>query len=44
MRVTDLTYENVGHITASKLIELLERNFGGWMESDLSDIERHHRE
>ena len=23
MRVTDLTYENVGHITASKLIELL---------------------
>ena len=33
MRVTDLTYENVGHITASKLIELLERNFGGGWES-----------
>ena len=33
MRVTDLTYENVGHITANKLIELLERNFGGGWES-----------
>ena len=33
MRVTDLTYENEGHITASKLIELLERNFGGGWES-----------
>lgn len=33
MRVTDLTYENVGHITASKLIEVLERNFGGGWES-----------
>ena len=31
MRVTDLTYENVGHITASKLIELLERNFGQYL-------------
>lgn len=33
MRVTDLTYENVGHITATKLMELLERNFGGGWES-----------
>ena len=33
MRVTDLTYENVSHITANKLIELLERNFGGGWES-----------
>ena len=27
MRVTDLTYENVSHITANKLIELNGRNF-----------------
>ena len=33
MRVTDLTYENVSHITANKLIEVLERNFGGGWES-----------
>lgn len=33
MRVTDLTYENIRHITASKLIEVLERNFGGGWES-----------
>ena len=33
MRVTDLTYENIGHITATKLIEVLERNFGGGWES-----------
>ena len=28
-RVTDLTYENIGHISAAKLIEVLDRNFGG---------------
>ncbi len=33
MRVTDLTYENVGHISAAKLVEVLERNFGGGWES-----------
>ena len=33
MRVTDLTYENIGHITATKLIEVLERNFGGGWDS-----------
>lgn len=33
MRVTDLTYENVHHISASKLVEILERNFGGGWES-----------
>jgi len=33
MRVTDLTYENIRHITASKLIEVLERNFGGGWDS-----------
>ena len=32
-RVTDLTYENIHHITAAKLIEVLERNFGGGWES-----------
>ena len=32
-RVTDLTYENVGHISATKLAEVLERNFGGGWES-----------
>ena len=29
MRVSDLTYENIRHITAAKLIEVLDRNFGG---------------
>ena len=33
MRVTDLTYENIHHISATKLIEVLERNFGGGWES-----------
>ena len=33
MRVTDLTYENIRHISASKLIEVLDRNFGGGWES-----------
>ena len=33
MRVTDLTYENIRHITASKLIEVLDRNFGGGWDS-----------
>lgn len=32
-RVTDLSYENIGHITAAKLIEVLERNFGGGWDS-----------
>lgn len=33
MRVTDLTYENIHHISASKLVEVLDRNFGGGWES-----------
>lgn len=33
MRVTDLTYENIRHITASKLVEVLDRNFGGGWDS-----------
>lgn len=32
-RVTDLTYENIHHISADKLLEVLERNFGGGWES-----------
>ena len=33
LRVTDLTYENIHHISATKLIEVLDRNFGGGWES-----------
>lgn len=33
MRVTDLTYENIHHISAAKLIEVLDRNFGGGWDS-----------
>lgn len=33
MRVTDLTYENIRHISASKLMEVIERNFGGGWDS-----------
>lgn len=33
MRVTDLTYENIHHISAAKLMEVLDRNFGGGWES-----------
>ena len=32
LRVTDLTYENIHHISAQKLIEVLDRNFGGGWE------------
>ena len=32
-RVTDLTWENIHHVSAQKLIEVLERNFGGGWES-----------
>ena len=33
IRITDLTYENIRHISAAKLVEVLERNFGGGCES-----------
>lgn len=33
MRVTDLTYENIHHISAKKLMEVLDRNFGGGWDS-----------
>ena len=32
-RVTDLTYENIRHIPAAKLVEVLDRNFGGGWDS-----------
>lgn len=31
--VTDLTYENIHHISAAKLLEVIERNFGGGWDS-----------
>lgn len=33
MRVTDLTYENIHHISAAKLLEVVDRNFGGGWDS-----------
>ena len=33
VRVTDLTYENIHHISAAKLTEVLDRNFGGGWDS-----------
>lgn len=33
VRVTDLTYENIRHISAAKLVEVLSRNFGGGWDS-----------
>ena len=33
VRVTDLTYENIHHITAAKLLEVIDRNFGGGWDS-----------
>ncbi len=33
VRVTDLTYENIRHISAAKLMEVLDRNFGGGWDS-----------
>lgn len=44
MRVTDLTYENIRHITAAKLMEVIERNFGGGWDSlsqSIQDIIEH---
>ncbi len=32
-QVTDLTYENVHHISAATLLEVIERNFGGGWDS-----------
>ena len=32
-RITDLSYENVKHITAATLLELIDRNFGGGWDS-----------
>ena len=32
-RVTDLTYENIRHISAEQLLEVIDRNFGGGWDS-----------
>jgi len=32
-RVTDLTYENIRHISATQLLEVIDRNFGGGWDS-----------
>lgn len=32
-RLTDLSYENVKHVTAATLLELIDRNFGGGWDS-----------
>lgn len=40
-RINDLTYENIRHISAAKLIEVLDRNFGsGWdgLSQSVKDI------
>ena len=39
MRLNDLTYENIHHISAAKLIEVLDRNFGGGWESISQSIQ-----
>lgn len=33
LRVTDLTYENIHHISAAKLLDVIDRNFGGGWDS-----------
>ena len=33
VRITDLTYENIRHISATKLLEVIDRNFGGGWDS-----------
>lgn len=41
LRITDLTHDNIHHISAIKLIEVLERNFGcGWesLPQNVKDI------
>lgn len=32
-KLTDLTYENIHHVTAATLLELIDRNFGGGWDS-----------
>ncbi|KGI61468.1 hypothetical protein HMPREF3034_00360 [Prevotella sp. DNF00663] len=44
MRVSDLTYENIHHISATKLLECIDRNFGGGWDSlsqSIRDIIEH---
>lgn len=44
LRVTDLTYENIRHISAAKLMEVLDRNFWRWLGLALTEHTGHHRE
>ena len=37
-RITDLTYENIHHISAAKLLEVIDRNFGGGWDSITQSI------
>lgn len=39
MRLNDLTYENIRHISAAKLVEVLNRNFGGGWDSVSQNIQ-----
>lgn len=39
LRVTDLTYENIRHISAAKLMEVIDRNFGGGWDSISQSIQ-----
>ncbi len=38
-RVTDLTSDNIRHITAAQLLEVIDRNFGGGWESLSSNVQ-----
>jgi len=38
-RITDLTYENIRHITAPKLLEVIDKNFGGGWDSISQSIQ-----
>lgn len=38
-RITDLTYENIRHISVSKLLEVIDRNFGGGWDSISQSIQ-----
>ncbi len=38
-RITDLTYENIRHISVSKLLEVIDKNFGGGWDSISQSIQ-----
>ena len=43
VRVTDLTYDNIQHISAAKLLEVIDRNFGGGWESLSQLLQTYHQ-